>query len=107
MPLQPSTLFDDEHEEFRAAVEEFGPDPVRLAARFGVYVSAAGLRLGEATGVSVALLANDRIYARGRPYAWPTSPFQLLALASCPPPGVRAAHVTQAAGKLGLDQLRQ
>ncbi len=86
-------------DELAEVIREFGADPEVVAAHFGVHVSAAGLRLGEALGVPTALLANDRLYTRGRPYDWPTSPFELLRLARSLPKGLTASDVTDEPGR--------
>ncbi len=57
---------------FQEALLESGPSFRALARRFTVTESCAALRVGEVTGVPLALVAPARVRVRGSGYQWPS-----------------------------------
>jgi len=56
---------------FGAALAEVGPSYAKLARWFVTTESCAALRLGEVTGVPLALITPKRIRTRGAEFSWP------------------------------------
>lgn len=57
-----------------AAVTRYGFRLPKLAETFRTTESCIALRVGEATGVSMALVTPSKIRLRGSSYSWPTEP---------------------------------
>lgn len=88
----------------RLAMRECGPRFTRLARVFVSTQSCAALRVGEATGAPIALVAPQRVRVRGESFEWPSEEqVRDMARRKLPGPGIARVRLTDDPKRVVLD----